>query len=409
MRILAITNLYPNPYQPHRATFKRHQLRILGTRVPVEVIAPIAWMDELQARRSGKGPLPSDRKVNLDGLTVFHPRYYYTPRIARRLYGRFFQQSIAPTFYREVESFRPDIVFGSWAYPDGLAVVRLARSVHLPVVLQVHGSDVKLVDQFPSRRRGTIQALTGADGILAVSQDLAESVAKLGVSPGKIRVVYDGIDLAHFRPGDKAMARSFVGIPDTDEPVLLFIGNMLPVKAVDILLPAVAKVIADGTPVQLYLIGDGPLREQLKQQAAALGLAERAHFLGSIDQYRLPQWYQAADLFVLPSRSEGVPNVLLEASACGLPWVASRVGGIPEIMDRGKGYLVTPERVDELAEGIKTWLERCLPPPSTRNKKRLSVPPSFVPPRTREQAVGEVLEFLSQFVTTPTRTTQPQR
>ncbi|HNS95857.1 MAG TPA: glycosyltransferase [Polyangiaceae bacterium] len=406
MRVLAITNLYPNPYQPHRATFKRHQLRILGTRVPVEVIAPISWTDELRARRMGKAPLPPNRKLNHDGLTVFHPRYYFSPRIARRLYGHFYMHSISRIFFKEIEDFRPDIVFASWAYPDGWAAVQLARAANLPVVLQVHGSDVKLVDHYPSRRRGTIQALTGADGVIAVSQDLANSAVHLGVKPGKVRVIYDGIDLAHFRPGDKASARTFLNLPPSEEPILLFIGNLLHVKAVDILLPAVAKVVNSGLPVQLYLIGDGPLRESLQQLAKDLGLESRAHFLGAIDQFRLPRWYQAADLFVLPSRSEGVPNVLLEASACNLPWVASRVGGIPEILHRGKGFLVPPEDVDELAEGISTWL-KVAAHKATTGKRRLSVPPCFVPPKTREQAVGEVIEFLSQFIQNSSRLTKP--
>jgi glycosyltransferase involved in cell wall biosynthesis len=399
MRILAITNLYPNPFQPHRAPFKRHQLRILGTHAPLEVIAPISWVEELQARRSGKAPLPSNRRVVHDGLTVFHPRYVYTPRVGRRLYGHWYKASIAPTFRREVESFRPDIIFGSWAYPDGWAIVKLARSVGLPVVIQVHGSDIKLVEQHPSRRRGTREAVIGADGVMAVSEDLAGSLVQLGVPRSRIRVVYDGIDLAHFQPGSKREARAFLGEAEVGDPLVLFIGNLLPVKGVDVLLAAASRLENTGMPIRLVLIGEGPLRGQLEQRVKDLGLGGRVRFLGSIDQFRLPKWYQAADLFVLPSHSEGVPNVLLEASACNTPWVASRVGGIPEIVDRGRASLVTPNRPDELAEEMRSRLD-------VVRKERLSLlpPPCPVPPKTREQAVGEVMEFLSQFVArTPRR------
>lgn len=391
MRILAITNLYPNPYQPHRAPFKRHQLRLLGNHAPIEVIAPISWVDELQARRGGKAPLPENRRIVHDGLTVFHPRYVYTPRVGRRLYGHWFKASIAATFHREVEAFRPDIVFGSWAYPDGWAVVKLARSVGLPVVLQVHGSDIKLVEKYPSRQRGTREAVMGADGVLAVSEDLAKSLVDLGVPHSRIRVVYDGIDLAHFQPGSKTEARASLGEKDAGDPIVLFIGNLLPVKGVDVLLKAAAQLTRTGMPVQVVLIGDGPLRGQLKQMAKDLGLGDRVRFLGSIDQFRLPKWYRAADLFVLPSHSEGVPNVLLEASACNTPWVASRVGGIPEIVERGRGSLVRPNRPDELAEEMRTRLEVV-----RKERQSLLPPPCPVPPKTREQAVGEVMEFLSQ-------------
>src|SRR5262245_57158676 len=124
MRILALTEVYPNPYAPHRAPFNRHKLRLLGERHSVHVIAPIAWTDELAARRRGAKPLPAGRRVEFDGLTVDHPRYYFTPRICRGWYGHFFQASVEPTFRRVADEFRPDVVFSPWAYPDGWAAVR---------------------------------------------------------------------------------------------------------------------------------------------------------------------------------------------------------------------------------------------------------------------------------------------
>ncbi|MEO2089254.1 MAG: hypothetical protein ABGY75_07125 [Gemmataceae bacterium] len=133
MRVLAMTNLYPNPYQPHRATFNRHQFRLLNDRHPVQVIAPIAWTDELKARRAGQPPLPTDRRVTHDGLTVDHPRYLFPPKVGRRWYGHFFRAAVGPAFRRAVTEFRPDVVFTPWAYPDGWAAGWLARVAGLPV------------------------------------------------------------------------------------------------------------------------------------------------------------------------------------------------------------------------------------------------------------------------------------
>jgi len=367
----------------------------------VEVISPISWTDELRARRAGKAPLPAGRMHVFDGLTVYHPRYYFTPRIGRRLYGRFYEQSVSSLFYQEVKNFRPDIVFGSWAYPDGWAVGRLAQSVGLPAVVQVHGSDVKLLGEYPSKRRGTLDGLRRVDGIIAVSQDLADSLVRLGVDKKKVRVVYDGIDPSQFHPGDRDSARAALGLIHLTEPMLLFIGNLLPVKGLDILLPAIAKIVSEGTPVQMYLIGEGPLRSQLGQMAVNLGIADRVHFVGSIDHHLLPRWYHAANLFVLPSRSEGIPNVLLEAAGCGIRWVASNVGGIPEIVNRGRGLLIPPLQVDELADGIKRWLKRrpYYDPEDTAHEHPIQT--WMIPAKTREQAVIEILEYLSQFVTNP--------
>src|SRR4051794_8091338 len=165
MRVLAMTNLYPNPYQPHRATFNRHQFRILGQRHPVRVIAPIAWTDELSARRGGAPALPDGRRVTFDELPVEHPRYIFPPKIARGWYGHFYLASVKGAFRRAVREFGPELVFAPWAYPDGWAAVRLGHAAGLPVVLQVHGSDVLLLDRQAARKKRTAEAVRAADGI----------------------------------------------------------------------------------------------------------------------------------------------------------------------------------------------------------------------------------------------------
>ncbi len=181
MRILAMTNLYPNLYQPHRATFNRHQFRILGQQHAVHVIAPIAWTDELKARRAGASPLPPTRRVTHDGLTIDHPRYVFPPKLARRWYGHFYLASVKKTFRQVVREFMPELIFTPWAYPDGWAAVRLAGAAGCPVILQVHGSDILLLDQVPGRRRRTVEAVKAADGVVAVSHDLAGHLVRMGV------------------------------------------------------------------------------------------------------------------------------------------------------------------------------------------------------------------------------------
>ena len=380
MRVLAITNLYPNPFQPHRAPFNRHQLRILNENHPVQVIAPISWTDELSARRKGLPRLPPGRSVTLDGLTVHHPLYWFPPKFGRQWYGHCYRRSIRKTFVEVVRGFRPDLVFAPWAYPDGWAAGKLAHAIGLPVVVQVHGSDILLLSRFPSRRRRTAEAVCEADGVVAVSENLKRQLEGLGVSSKKIKVVYDGVDPALFHPGCKSASRSQLQIP-SDLPVLLFVGNLVEVKAVDVLLAAMEDLRKSASPCRLFAIGHGPLRAGLEAMAAKMGLAELVRFVGSISQAELPAWYRAADVFVLPSHSEGVPNVLLEASACGTPWVASRVGGIPEIAHLGASRLVPPGQPLELAAAIR---------------ETLGAEPSrgIAGPRSRSEAVADLTGFL---------------
>jgi glycosyltransferase involved in cell wall biosynthesis len=378
MKILALTNLYPNPYQPHRAPYNRHQFRMLGELHALRVIAPIAWADEWAARRTHP-PLPSGRQLTRDGLTVDHPRYWYTPKILRRFYGRFFLASVRRTFDRAVSEFQPDIVFAPWAYPDGYAAVKLARQAMLPVVVQVHGSDVRSLDAIPSRLAGTAWALQQADGVIAVSRELAGRVNALGVDGDRVHVVIDGVDLQQFHPGDRIAAKSKVSMASGIKH-LLFVGNLVHVKGIDVLLSACTQLPRQLGPWQLHLVGEGPLRGRLVRQSNSLGIGDHVRFHGSIPHEVLPDWFRAADLFVLPSRSEGVPNVLLEAAACGLPFVASDVGGIPEIADIGASQLVPPENPQLLSQAIVEMLSRPALPPA--------------PPRDRRQAVAEIARFL---------------
>src|SRR5688572_5831514 len=139
MRILAITNLYPSPCHPGRAPFNRQQFRALAERHAVSVIAPVAWTDELTSRWRHGTRLSASRRVTCDGMTVDHPRYLFPVKVLRGWYGRCFRRSVRATFERARREFRPDVVLGSWAYPDGWAAVKLAHAAGLPAVVKVHG------------------------------------------------------------------------------------------------------------------------------------------------------------------------------------------------------------------------------------------------------------------------------
>jgi glycosyltransferase involved in cell wall biosynthesis len=284
-------------------------------------------------------------------------------------------------FRKVVAEFRPEIVLAPWAYPDGWAAVRLACGVGLPVVIKVHGSDVRLLGDHSGRHEGTAEALRRADGVVAVSQDLSDRAAELGADPEWIRVLIDGVDRGHFCPGDRAAAQRRLGLR-AEARHLLFVGNLHPVKGLDVLVEACTRLPARLGPWELHLVGAGSMGEQLIQQVARTGLGERIRFHGSKRHEDLPDWFRAADLFLLPSRSEGTPNVLLEAASCGTPFVASAVGGIPAIAHLGRSLLVAPENAQLLAEAVAEGLEK--PPPQ---------PPEG--PRDRREAVAELADFLA--------------
>jgi glycosyltransferase involved in cell wall biosynthesis len=356
LKILVLTNLYPNPYQPQRATFNRQQVRALASQYNVRVIAPILWTDELQLRHSQGMRLEENRIAQCDGLTVYHPRYWYPPKVLRGLYGKCFERSVRRTFENVVRDFEPDLLYAPWTYPDGWAGVQLGKTVGLPVVIKVHGSDLLLLPRHPGRRAKTLAALRDAHAVVTVSKNLQQAVREQGIDSDKVHVVYNGVDTQVFTPGDRTAARSRLGLPN-DVPIILFVGNLHSIKGIDLLLDACLRLARSRVEFQCHLVGDGGLRSALLQQAQDSGIDSRVFFHGTRPHDELVDWYRSANVLALPSRSEGVPNVLLEASACGLPCVATRVGGIPEISEWGQIELVGKENARELAAALLPFVD----------------------------------------------------
>jgi teichuronic acid biosynthesis glycosyltransferase TuaC len=251
-------------------------------------------------------------------------------------------------------------MLGYWAHPDGEAAIRAARLIDVPAVVMVGGSDVLLLPGDPVRRRCIQRVLREADAVVAVSHDLREKVIALGVDPDAVHVVPRGVDHTRFSPGNREQARRRLQLP-MDRPLLLWVGRMVPVKGLDVLIAACKCIAGHGTAFHMCLVGDGPLRPSLEQRCQAAGLAECVTFVGPVGQNDLPDWYRSADVTVLPSRSEGIPNVLRESLASGTPFVASRVGGIPEIAHLGVSCLVPAGDAEKLADALELYLTRTLP------------------------------------------------
>jgi peptidoglycan/xylan/chitin deacetylase (PgdA/CDA1 family)/glycosyltransferase involved in cell wall biosynthesis len=358
MRFLLITNVFPNRLQPTRGTFNLEMARALQAGHEIEVVSPISWMEERAIKRhTDAGDFFSKRRDVLQGVTTFYPRYYYTPKLLRTSYGWFMWKSVAPTLVPLMREHPPDAILAYWAHPDGLVAVRAAHGIGRPCVIMVGGSDVLLLSKDRGRRRCIVAALEAADAVVAVSQDIKARLGELGLDPGKTHVVYRGVDTARFAAGDRGEARRRVGLP-SGTPLALWVGRMAPVKGLDVLMDACSLLAARGTDFALALVGDGPLERNLRAQCAERGLGKNVFFTGAALHKHLPDWYRAADITVLPSRSEGVPNVLLESIACGTPFVASRVGGIPEIATPGIDRLVKPDDPTELADAIEQQLAR---------------------------------------------------
>ena len=232
---------------------------------------------------------------------------------------------------------------------SGIAGVELSREWSLPHATTFHTLARKKMQarvgekETQLRITGESRVMLGADAIVVSTEQELEDLDRLyETSPYKVRVIPAGVDLDLFRPVDKSRARRTLGL--TEKQVVLSVGRIEPLKGLDTLIGAFA-MLDDPANTRLLVVGGAPGRdreiERLKSIAEGLGLQDRVSFVGAVDQTELPTYFSAADVFVLPSHYESFGLVALEAMACGLPVVASRVGGPRAIIKDGRtGYLI---------------------------------------------------------------------
>lgn len=229
---------------------------------------------------------------------------------------------------------QPDVVNFHFATAEGLTFIRLRRLFKFRVVVSVHGSDA--LRPKPEDRKHLPALLNAADAVTVVSQTTRAAVLSTGVDPGKVHLIPNGIDYAFWSSGE---AKPFAA----RLPILLSVGRLHPVKGHDVLLRACARLVEHLPAVRVCIIGEGGFRGELEALARQLGIQSRVDLPGELDAEEVRAHMGAARCFVLPSRSEGLPLALLEAMAAGLPVVASGVGGVPEVLAGGVGWIVPPE------------------------------------------------------------------
>jgi glycosyltransferase involved in cell wall biosynthesis len=343
-RILFLSMVFPRAYDRTRGTFCYATCKALARRHELHVVSPVSWLERLKCGQAADELFARDV-----GPTDF-PLFVYPPRIWQHTHRWWMWQSIGRSLTKAARTFQPDAVLSYWVDPDGTVAVRLGQKLKIPVGIIVGGSDVLLLPRQPRRRRVICQTLQAADAVFTVSRDLQEKTVALGVAAKRVHVVYQGVDES-FCPGDATVARQAVGLP-ADRPVALWVGKMVPVKGLDVLLNAFAVVAAANPAALLVLVGHGPDRGAVEQQVKTLRLTDRVRLAGAVHSEQLPDWYRAADVTVLSSHSEGIPNVLRESLACGTPYVATRVGGIAELSSDPANRLVPPGDPAALAQAM---------------------------------------------------------
>jgi len=247
-----------------------------------------------------------------------------------------------------------DLVHAHWVVPNG-PIGRLAAGA-TPLVVSMHGSDVAVSER--SRALGRVARWTfeRAAAVTAPSRDLLSRARELGAHEPLELVPY-GADEVAVSPEAASALRSRLGIA-ADEVLVVGVGRLVPVKGFDFLVRAVAEASKEDPRLRLVFVGDGSERTALADRATSLGVADRVQLIGEIAHDAVPEFLAAADIVAVPSIRfeglvDGLPNVALEAMAAGKPLVATRVGGLPELVhDGANGVLIEEKNATELASAL---------------------------------------------------------
>ena len=383
MKFLFISETFPDADHPTTGTYNLALCRELARDHEVRVISPRSWVDVLRGKRYR---MPAELRHS--GIEVRYPTRWYTPNFAQKHYGGQMWWSIGGALRDLTHDWKPDAVLSYWAHPDGECGLRASQKFGAPCAVIVGGTDVLILPNMPGRGPCVRRVLTDSDAVITVSDGLKTACDALGAASGRVVTIRQGIDPDVFHVGDQAEARRRLGLIEArasteagltnssdpllrsgtltpspspggrgeQEALLVWVGRMVGLKRVDLLIQATRMLKEQGRRVRVCLLGSGPCRDQWQQLAQSEGVADQIQFMGPVSHDQLADWYRAADLTVLCSESEGLPNVLRESVACGTPFVSTDVGSIKEIADPDYSELVPKHDAAALARGIETVL-----------------------------------------------------
>jgi teichuronic acid biosynthesis glycosyltransferase TuaC len=358
LRVLTLSTLFPDVVRPTFGGFVARQTIGLAARpdVDLRVVAPIGlppWPLSRHPRYAALARLPLDEVWQ--GVKVYRPRFPIVPAIGGRFSPALMARVLLPLLRRIRLDFPFDVIDAEFFYPDGPASVRLGQAIGVPVSIKARGGDIHVWGASRGCARQIVAAGQAAAGMLAVSGPLRDDMIELGLPGDRIHVHHTGVDHGLFAPCDRALAKRALGVSG---PLLICVGYLIERKGQRLAIEAM-PALPDAT---LLIVGQGPAKADLVAKIAALGLEHRVRMLGALPHAALPPLLTAADIMVLPSSSEGLANVWVEALACGTPVVTGDVGGAREVIDRPAAGRLIPLDPAAIASAVRELLAA---PPAT--------------------------------------------
>jgi glycosyltransferase involved in cell wall biosynthesis len=352
LRVLTLSTLVPSEARPTFGVFVERQTLGLALRagVEVEVVAPLGippWpLSRLPGYRNlSQQPLDEGWK----GLRVHRPRFPILPRYGAQWNARSMARSLLPLLRDIRMRFEFDVIDAEFFWPDGPAAMHVSRSLGVPFSVMARGSDIQYWMSRPSVAAQIRAAANEAGGLLVASEALGRVMADRGLPADRMRVHYPGVDRQSFRLRNREEEKAKLGI---EGPLLVTVGALIPGKGQREAIAA-AERLPEAT---LLLAGEGPDRGALELMIRERRLEARVRLLGSRSPAEIAVLLSAADVMVLPTRSEGLANVWVEALTAGTPVVTSDVGGAREVIDRPEAGALVPPEAAAIAAAVQAIL-----------------------------------------------------
>lgn len=359
LRVLSLSTLYPNDHTPNFGVFVERQMQAVAARgdVQLTLINPIGLPPFPLSLHPRYRALRNIAAVeHRGGVPVLRPRFTLLPGIGGRFNAGAIARAVMPLMRRLHADSPFDLIDAQFFYPDGPAVTRLGAALSLPTSIKARGADIHHWGSASGTARQVLTAGLDATGLLAVAGGIADDMAALGIPRGKITIHRTGLDRAVFSPLDRAAARAKLGLPH-GKPLLATVGALIPRKGQVFAIEALAHL----SDAELLLAGAGPDEAALRAKASELGLSARVHFLGAVPHGDLPWVLSAADVFVLPTASEGLANAWVETLACGTPIVTTPIPGAQELLTDPAWGRMVPRDGQAIAGAVSDLLNA--PPP----------------------------------------------
>lgn len=350
----------------YNGSFIKEQVDCLGNNFEqINVISALSYFPKFMLNfkrfRSLVKCVSYPQDYSYDNINVYYPKYFpmpTSPDFFMLLRRHLNYHAVNSLITKEKIDF--DIIHSHFIFPAGYVGMKLKERYHVPLIITAHGGDV-YKDPFKNEKwfRLTRSILEQADKIITTSVRNYNIITEdIGISRQKVYVIGNGFDNTKFYQMNQRQIREKLSLPQ-DKKILLSVGNLVEIKGHKYLVEAVNKVLAKRKDILCIIIGRGIGINSLQNQIDSLGLNDFIKVINGVDHDEVPYWMNACDLFVLPSLDEGFPTVIPEALACGKPVIASRVGGIPEIISNNDvGLLVEKKNPDELANAIVLGLSR---------------------------------------------------